>query len=162
MRREREGLVVVEPGVLLRSWAAAYRPERSRARHYYSPLDSVELRSRLVRTNEQAKEAEGGVLASFSAAELWAPVVRQHRFFVYWIGDLRPLEGALELNPVGSGENVVVYEPYDEGVLYWSGMADESVTCAVQTYLDLRASPARGEEAAAAIFDRCLKPAYEP
>lgn len=161
LRQEHGGLVVVEPGGLLRSWAAAYRPERSRARHYYSPLGSAELRTRLVQANRQAEEGEGGVLASFSAAELWAPVVRQHRFFAYWIGDLRPLEGELELKPVDSGENVVVYEPYDWGVLYWSGMADEPVTCPVQTYLDLRASPARGEEAAAAIFDRCLKNAYE-
>lgn len=161
VRRERAGLLVVEPATLLRSWANAYRADRSKARHYYSPLDSDELRLRLVQANQQAEEAEGGVLASFSAAEQWAPVVRQHRFFVYWIGDLRPLEGALELKPVDSGENVVIYEPYDEGVLYPGDMPGVPATYPVQTYLDLRASPARGEEAAAAIFDRCLRNAYE-
>ena len=36
----------------------------------------------------------------------------------------------------------------------------QQVTCPVQTYLDLRASTARGEEAAQAVFDRHLAQAY--
>ena len=66
----------------------------------------------------------------------------------------------LELKAVDRGENVVVYEPYDDGVFYWAPQVEEPVTCVVQTYLDLRAAPGRGEEAAEAVFDRWLKKAY--
>lgn len=161
VRRGDAGLVVVEPATLLRSWANAYRADRSKARHYYSPLDSAELRARLAQANRKSVKGGRGVLASFSAAEQRAPVVRQHRFFAYWIGDSRPLEEVLELKAVESGDNVVIYKPYDEGVLYPGDIPGVAATCPVQTYLDVRASPARGEEAAAAIFDRCLKHAYE-
>ena len=101
-----------------------------------------------------------GALASFSAAEVLAPFVRQHRFFLYWRGDVKPLVRALELKPVGAGEAVVAYTPYDEGVLYPAGAADPPVTSPVQTYLDLRAAPGRGEEAAQAVFDTFLRRAY--
>ncbi|MBP7799558.1 MAG: hypothetical protein KA072_13130 [Thermoanaerobaculaceae bacterium] len=127
----------------------------------YSPLEPPEFGVRLQRANGRAGPRGGGALASFSAAEVRAPVVRQHRFFAYWTGDLGPLRETLELKPVESGDNVVLYEPYDEGVLYPGDVEGVALTCPVQTYLDLRASPARGEEAAAAIFDRCLKGAYE-
>lgn len=160
MRREDQGLVVVEPAELLRAWAGAYRTERSRVRRYYTLLPLNELRTRLQLARRRAGEGASGVMASFSAAEVLAPAVRQHRFFAYWLGEEAPLEEALQLKRVDSGENVVVYTPYDEGVLYPASSVDEPVTCPVQTYLDLRASHARGEEAAEAVFDRCLKEAY--
>ncbi|MGV8041282.1 MAG: type IV toxin-antitoxin system AbiEi family antitoxin [Thermoanaerobaculaceae bacterium] len=161
LRREGRGLVVVEPGALLRSWSRAYRADRSEARRFYSPLEPPELGVRLQQANGRAGTRGRGALASFSAAEVRAPVVRQHRFFAYWTGDLGPLRETLELRPVESGDNVVLYAPYDEGVLYPGDVEGVALTCPVQTYLDLRSSPARGEEAAAAIFDRCLKGAYE-
>ena len=101
-----------------------------------------------------------GVLASFSAAEILAPHVRQHRFFAYWRGDRGKLLEALELKPADSGENVVILEPYDEGVFYPSRGGAVPLTSPVQTYLDLNASPARGEEAAGAVFDKYLREAY--
>lgn len=160
VRRESKGLVVLEPAKLLHAWAGAYRPDRSRATRCYSPLAPGDLRARLGAVNRQAQDGEGGVLASFSAGEVLAPAVRQHRFFAYWRGDLSRLPRALELKPVDSGENVVILEPYDDGVLYPFDHEGEAVTCPVQTYLDLRGSAARGEEAAEAVFDRYLARAY--
>jgi hypothetical protein len=86
--------------------------------------------------------------------------VRQHRFLMYWKGDRKKLVAALEVKPVSSGDNVVILEPYDDGVLYPFPAAPVAVTGPVQTYLDLMASPARGEEAAQAVFERYLRRAY--
>lgn len=159
-RRSEEGLVLKEPDKLLGEWVKAYRFERTRATRYYSPLRAAELQNRLAIVDWRAKEGTGGALASFSAAEILAPHVRQHRLFAYWRGRRENLVEALELKPVDSGENVVILEPYDEGVLYPWGRGAIPVTGPVQTYLDVHASPARGEEAAGAVFDRCLKDAY--
>jgi hypothetical protein len=160
LRRADRGLLVVEPGKLLRAWAAGYRAGRNRPTAYYSLLDQDELRRRFGAAIRQAGKGGGGALASYSAAAVLSPAVRQPRFFAYWRGDRAMLEEVLELKPVGGGENVVVYEPYDEGVFYPAGVTAEPVTCPVQTYLDVRAAHGRGGEAAEAIHERCLKDAY--
>ena len=67
---------------------------------------------------------------------------------------------ALEMKEVNSGENIVVYAPYDPGVFYPGSNKVAPVTEPVQTYLDLKASAARGEEAAEALFNKMLKNAY--
>ncbi len=162
MARSDLGLSVREPARLLEAWAGSYRFSRNREDRYYSSLKPVDLRKRfgdLVggKTNKE----RAGALASFSAADVQAPHVRQFRFFAYWRGDGSQLASVLELKPVSSGDNVVVYSPYDEGVFYPASDWDEPVTAPVQTYLDLHASAARGEEAAQAIYDACLKEAYE-
>lgn len=160
LHRSEDGLVLMEPDKLLGEWAKAYRLERNRATRYYSPLRAAELQDRLAIVDWRAKGGAGGALASFSAAEILAPHVRQHRVFAYWRGNGNKLLDALELKPVDSGENVVILEPYDEGVFYPWGRGAIPVTGPVQTYLDLHASPARGEEAAEAVFDKYLRKAY--
>lgn len=161
LERKTGGLVVNDADKLLREWREHYRFQRNRATRYYSPLSASKLRERFSDVaNHDAESGVGGVMASFSAAEALAPHVRQHRFFAYWLGDRGPLVTVLELKEVGSGENVVVYEPYDEGVFYPPPQGAGPVTSPVQTYLDLVASPARGEEAAQAVFERLLKKAY--
>jgi hypothetical protein len=162
LRRAKDGPVLVDAKKLLEEWSANYRSRRNKATRYYSPQSPGELRGAFSAVADwDAKNEMRGVLASFTAAEVLAPAVRQHRFFVYWAGDRDPLIERLQLKPVESGENVVVYEPYDNGVLYPAPQVPEPVTCPVQTYLDLRASPARGEEAAVAVFDRYLREAYQ-
>lgn len=161
LQRGEAGLELREPEKLLGAWAEHYRFERSAATRFYSPLGVPELHERLAVANQRDKAGALGVLASFSAAEVLAPFVRQHRFFVYRRGDRARLVRELELKPISSGENVVVLEPYDEGVFYPGPKAHMPVTCPLQTYLDLKASPARGEEAAQAVFAKYLRKAYD-
>lgn len=161
LRRVDQGLIVHEPEKLLTQWSESYRFSRNQATRFYSLLGTEELRERFVAlVRAEVKKGAKGALASFTAAEVLAPHVRQHRFFAYWQGDAGKVTRALQLKEVPSGENVVLYTPYDEGVLYPAHGVAEPVTCPVQTYLDLRASPARGEEAAEAVFNRYLKRAY--
>lgn len=64
---------------------------------------------------------------------------------------------------VDSGANVVVLEAADEGVFDGASQSGEGapMTSALQSYLDLWKAGGRGEEAATAIFEQCLKPAWE-
>lgn len=159
--QEEGGVRLREPAKLLEEWAKNYRFERNGAARYYSPLQPAELRARFLNLVKDQRAAPGrGRLASFSAAEVLAPQIRQFRFFAYWQGDALGLIKALELKPVSTGDNVVIYAPYDEGVLYPAVGWKEPVTAPVQTYLDLMASAARGEEAAESVFEKCLKGAY--
>ena len=65
-----------------------------------------------------------------------------------------------------SGENLVVLIPNDEGVFYLGdgGMvSDHRLACtnAVQTYVDLWHCGGRGQEAAEALLEQRLKPAWK-
>ena len=62
----------------------------------------------------------------------------------------------LKLKEVTSGHNLVLLEPYDEGVLDHRGLVKEA-TSPVQTYLDLAASKSRGEEAAEFLLNQVIK-----
>ncbi|MCX6347930.1 MAG: type IV toxin-antitoxin system AbiEi family antitoxin [Candidatus Aureabacteria bacterium] len=157
--QRKRGSRLVNAEALLKEWAAHYRFDRNRATGYYSMLnpDQMEKRFRTLLNNELG---HSGMLALFSAAAIWAAHVRQHRVFLYWGGDREPLLKALEMKEVSSGENVVVYVPYDPGVYYPGSNQTIPVTGPVQTYLDLKASAARGEEAAEALFNKTMKNAY--
>jgi hypothetical protein len=65
---------------------------------------------------------------------------------------------------VDSGENLVVLMPEDDGVFYLGESVGEGrmrVTCAVQTYADLWHSGGRGQEAAEALLNQRLIPAWK-
>ena len=60
---------------------------------------------------------------------------------------------------VDSGANLLLWRPFDPSVLAGSSSEDASalkVTSAIQTFLDLKKLAGRGEEAAAAVFERLL------
>jgi hypothetical protein len=60
---------------------------------------------------------------------------------------------------VDSGANLLLWRPFDPSVLAGSSSEDASalkVTSAVQTFLDLKKLAGRGEEAAAAVYEKLL------
>jgi len=146
---------------LLLAWRQAYRFDRHVWRPYFTLLPGKALQERLRAFDP---EATGRVAyAAFSAADVQAPTVRQAKTWVY----LRPdLEGefasALDARVVDSGENMVVLLPDDDGVFYQvdRGVNRAPCTNVVQTYLDVAKSGARGEDAAEAILNQRLKPAW--
>jgi hypothetical protein len=78
---------------------------------------------------------------------------------------LSSLEQRIEAKPVESGENVVVLIPDDDGVFYLAdggSVGDRRMggTNPVQTYVDLSHCGGRGEEAAEALLEQKLKPAW--
>ena len=156
-----EGVRLVKPEPLLREWAKNYRFERNKAARFYSVLPARELEARLA---DIINEVEGkpnceAAFASFSAAARIKPHVRQHRQYLYLKADVALLKKRLELKEVSSGENVVVLDPYDDGVFYQAQRQDDGGICTgpVQTYLDVNASGGRGPEAAEQILATVLR-----
>jgi hypothetical protein len=105
--------------------------------------------------------------AAFSAAEFQAPHVRQPKTWLYIREqDMALFEELIAAKPVDSGENLVVLIPNDEGVFYLGDggmMSDHRLACtsAVQTYVDLWHCGGRGQEAAEALLEQRLKPAWK-
>ncbi|AHF90864.1 hypothetical protein OPIT5_12250 [Opitutaceae bacterium TAV5] len=159
------GFRLRDPGQLLSAWRDAYRFDRHERRHYFTLLQGKKLREAL----EGLDALTGGraAYASFSAAEFQAPHVRQPRTWLYIRAqDLPAFEQAVAAKPVDSGENLVVLIPADNGVFYLSDggtAANPRLPCtnAVQTYVDLWHSGGRGQEAAEALLEQYLRPAWK-
>lgn len=146
---------------LLEVWDKVYRFDRHRRVGYFTLLKDDELRSCLhLLNNSNGKAAYAG----FSAANFQAPSVRQTKTWLY-VNDaaLDDFVHVAEAKRVDSGENLVVLIPEDNGVFYGMEFPQKGLarTNPVQTWLDLRSSGGRGQEAAEAILNQCLKPMWE-
>jgi Transcriptional regulator, AbiEi antitoxin, Type IV TA system len=156
-----EGVRLVKPEPLLLEWAKNYRFERNKAARFYSVLPVRELEAKLadIINEVNGKPNCEAAFASFSAAARIKPYVRQHRQYLYLRADVALLKKRLELKEVSSGENVVVLDPYDDGVFYQAQRQDDGGICTgpIQTYLDVNASGGRGPEAAEQILATVLR-----
>jgi hypothetical protein len=157
------GYQLRKPLELLAAWRVAYRFDRHRLRTYFSLKQGSELRKALLPLKDSAKGQVA--FASFSAAEFQAPHVRQPREWLYVGAEFEEdFRAATEAKIVDSlGYNLAVLVPADDGVFYrlddWEGRL--ACTNPVQTYVDLAQSKARGEEAAEALLEQNLKPAWK-
>jgi len=146
---------------LLQAWSAAYRFDRHTRRPYFTLLQGPALRDRLLALDP---DAHGRLsYAAFSAADVQAPAVRQPRTWLYVDPNVeQEFQAVVEAKPVDSGENLVVLTPNDAGVFYRVEAGGNRLACtnAVQTYVDLAHAGGRGEEAAEAILQQRLKPAW--
>lgn len=155
------GFSVSDFAGLLEAWRQAYRFDRHLRRSYFSLLQGKALQERL---RSLDPEGVGRVAyAAFSAADFQAPAVRQPRAWLYVNADVEAeFASKAEAKVVDSGENIVVLIPDDAGVFYRAEAGGSRLPCtnAVQTYIDLAKAGGRGEEAADAIFEQRLKPAW--
>ena len=157
------GFRLADPAKLLFAWRDAYRFERHQRLGFFTLLQAKKLQEALASLDVHA----GGraAYASFSAADLQAPHVRQPRTWLYVAQEeLAKLQSLAEAKPVDSGENLVVLLPEDDGVFYLGESVGEGrmrATCAVQTYVDLWHSGGRGQEAADALLNQRLIPAWK-
>lgn len=159
--RSDEGVRLLKPEPLLLEWSKNYRFERNKTVRFYSILAARELEGKLadfINETDTMPNCEAA-FASFSAAVRIKPYVRQHRHYVYLKGDVALVTKRLELKEVSNGENVVILEPYDDGVFYQALRQDDGGICTgpVQTYLDVNASGGRGPEAAEHILATLLR-----
>jgi hypothetical protein len=144
---------------ILKEWAGHYRMERSTAFEYYSLKPIPQMETAIA---EASRQLQGRcALTGLSGAVRLAPAVRYQRITAYVLGDLTALADRLELRPVSSGANVTLLDPYDEGVFYGSREVERvPVASPVQLYLDLMQIKGRGEEAASAIVEEVITPAW--
>jgi hypothetical protein len=146
---------------LLKMWRAAYRIDRHSRHRYFTLLQGRALRERLGALDPEKQGCFA--YAVFSAADLQAPAVRQPRTWLYVDPNMEEeLQSAVEAKRVDSGENLILLIPADAGVFYRVERGNDRPPCtnAVQTYVDLAHSGGRGEEAAEALFQQRLKPAW--
>lgn len=157
-----DGIHVTNPLKLLFAWRDVYRFSRHQRRGYFTLLQGQRLIDaiRIFGYNKLV------AYASFSAAEIQAPHVRQNKTWLF-VDQLQIplLEEMVEAKPVDSGENIVILIPDDEGVFYMSdpkpGNKLLDCTNPVQTYVDVWHSGGRGQEAAEAVLAQCLKPPWQ-
>jgi hypothetical protein len=146
---------------LLRMWRAAYRFDRHRRQPYFTLLQGRALHERLRAVDPDGKGRLA--YAAFSAADLQAPTVRQPRTWLYLNPNIEDeFRLSLDAKPVDSGENLIVLIPEDAGVFYRVEVGNNRAACtnAIQTYIDLAHAGGRGQEAAEAILQQRLKPAW--
>lgn len=146
---------------LLRSWRVAYRFDRHSQRRCFTLLRGRELQERLRAFD--ATNPHRVAYGVFSAAELQAPAVRQLRTWLYVVPVAeRELMAAIEAKQVDSGENLMLLAADDPGVVYGVDAKADRIACtnAVQTYVDVANASGRGEEAAEAVLEQRLKPAW--
>ncbi len=158
------GFRVSDPVRLLFAWREAYRFDRHVRRRCFTLKKGQALRDALAEF--EAAAGPRAAYAAFSAAELQAPHVRQPKTWVYVAASVvEKFLRRLEAKEVDSGENLIVLIPNDEGVFYLCdrprrGRARLPATNPVQTYVDLWRSGGRGEEAAEALLEQVLAPAW--
>ena len=150
------GFSLTDPMALLENWSKNYKFRRNNALNYYSMLSPAEVEYRLGEICQRDNIHYG--LTGFSGSSRYAPAVRYQRAMAYILGDIDAMTESLEIKPVESGFNVTLLEPYDEGVLYGSQEIEGlQVVSPIQTFLDLKSLPGRGEEAAEALFERVIR-----
>jgi hypothetical protein len=146
---------------LLQAWRDAYRFHRHTRHRYFTLLQGRPLQEKL-----RSLDPDGQALlayAAFSAADIQAPAVRQSRTWLYINPALESeFQSAVEAKPVDSGENLIVLIADDGGVFYRMDAGSNRLACTnvVQTYVDCAHSGGRGKEAADAILQQRLKPAW--
>ncbi|MCX6610258.1 MAG: type IV toxin-antitoxin system AbiEi family antitoxin [Acidobacteria bacterium] len=146
---------------LLKFWRKAYRFDRFARRRYFTLLPHQVITDRL---HSLGINAPGEIAYSaFSAADWQAPHVRQSKNWLYVSAGMEvKFRETIEAKEVDSGENVVVVIARDSGVFYGLDLSEKRLACTnpVQTYIDLINAGGRGEEAAEAMLQQRLMPAW--
>lgn len=162
IKSETIGFILLRPIELLRNWGENYVFGRNRPYSFYSMISLRELEREIssICDNENIAYAFSG----FSAAAIYAPMVRYQRVSVYVRDEenIDLLASQLDWKKVDTGANVIAFIPYDEGVFYLSSpKIKKGVVSSTQAYLDLIKNKGRGEEAAEAILREEIKKKWQ-
>ena len=151
-----DGFALSQPQALLDEWGKNYSYRRNDISDYYTLLSPADLEKKL---REVCSENHiFYALTGFSAANHYAPTVRNQRTMVYLSGDIGQVAQQLGLKPVTSGANVSIFKPYDDGVYLESREVNGILAATpIQVYLDLKNYRGRGEEAAETIYREIIQ-----
>lgn len=156
IREEKKAFWLAKPKDMLLEWAEDYDYRKNRSRWFYSPLSKAEIEEAI--GAECERRGIRYALALFSAADRIAPFTSSPRTFAFVEKNVDEVAEALRFKPVNTGANVILLEPYDEGVFYGVQEVRElKVVSDVQAYLDLKSYAGRGEEAAQALYEERLR-----
>jgi hypothetical protein len=155
----QNGFLLTEPWKLLEDWSNAYTYRKNQTRNFYSLRSIPEIETDLARVcSEKGIEY---ALTGFSGAARFATAVRYNRAMAYVSTMPEDVVSLLNLKEVESGANVMLLEPYDEGVFYGTEVIDDiRIVSPLQIYLDLKSYKGRGEEAAEVLLRDVIKPKW--
>lgn len=154
-----DGLVLVQPDALLRSWREIYSQSTDQQISGYTVLHGDQLRSRLSDCLSPGPQPPRAICASSSAAQWFAPYVRDgtHSYYVDEPG-MQMLKETLQLTHATRGANVILRIPKDETMFEDAVQPVPRIFCTnpVVTYLDLWNGNDREREAADHMAAKCF------
>jgi hypothetical protein len=160
LKKTSQGISLTQPEKLLVDWSNNYTIKRNVQNNYYSmkPLQDLEIEI----ADTCRKLNIPYALTGFSASNRLAPMVRGQRAMLYVSRDIDSVAEIVDLKPVESGANIILIQPYDDGV-FWNAksIGDLEISEPVQVYLDLKRYPGRGEEAADFLFREVINPRWQ-
>ena len=160
LKKTSQGISLTQPEKLLADWSNNYTIKRNVQNNYYSmkPLQDLEIEIADICRMMNIPYA----LTGFSASNRLAPLVRGQRAMIYVSRDIDSVADKVGLKPVESGANIILIQPYDDGV-FWNAksIGDLEISEPVQVYLDLKRYPGRGEEAADFLFREVINPRWQ-
>ena len=146
-----DGVVLVQPDVLLQTWRESYRRPAGESVTGYTHLHGTQLDERLRGTLNPHPERPRALYALHSAAQWLAPFGRgaTHTLYADEPG-AEALKEALKLTHAARGANVVLLTPTDESLFDDATEPAPKVFCTspIVTYLDLWTGSDRDREAA--------------
>jgi hypothetical protein len=167
---EHERLLYLrDPIGLLENWAKDYSGPAEQVSMFFrgSTEEAEQAVAQWSQDNDMAFFALGGLSAAWRLApevrySVAVVYVEDHGFDREILDKLKSYQGG---KLVETGANLLLWRPYDPSVFANSHRESKTkspVTSAIQTYLDLRRLGGRGEEAAAAVYERLIaKPLKE-
>jgi len=154
---ENKRISLKNPSNLLDLWRENYSYKDNNIQGFYSSLRREQFESRLINYMSKNKQ-DRYAFTLFSGATLVAPFVRSDQTFFYFSGDYEKLKKEIEIKPVSSGANIVILDPYDDGVFYGIQKVQRRNTVSkIQLYLDLYNYKGRGREQADYLRERAIK-----
>ena len=146
-----DGVVLVQPDVLLKTWRESYRRPAGESVTGYTHLHGTQFDERLRGTLNPDPNRPRAIYAQHSAAQWLAPFGRSatHTFYADEPG-AEALREALKLTHAARGANVVLHVPMDESLFHDASEPGPEVFCTspIVTYLDLWTGSDRDREAA--------------
>ena len=159
IEKATNGVKLVRPDALLRTWREEYRKPAGRTISRYTLVHGEQLSSQLSAKLNAKPGRPRAILSSHSAAQWFAPFARSgtHSFYADEPG-ARKLKEALKLTHVERGANVTVTIPRDESLFEDAAQPAPGIFCAspIITYLDLWPGSDRDREAAEHLASRCF------
>ena len=155
-RGPQKVVFLVRPEELLDGWSPFWRThwrhcQRTAGLLYGLADGQDELRGRIGSAAADAGARVGFTLSG--GANCYGPYLRDEVVHAYVLGDLEALAQAVDLEPVASGANVILYPTTEEGLLYLTdelrshvGVAQgyaAAPVCPAQLYLDMKAAGGR-------------------
>ena len=160
LKKTSQGISLTQPENLLADWSNNYTIKRNVQNNYYSMKPLQDLEIEIADTCRMMNIPYA--LTGFSASNRLAPMVRGQRAMLYVSRDIDSVAEKVGLKPVESGANIILIQPYDDGV-FWNAksIGELDISEPVQVYLDLKRYPGRGEEAADFLFREVINPRWQ-